>query len=589
MNNNFFNRYRIEKALIFILSVITSCYYPFVMFFTVTFFTCNLLLGAIRYYCTRERNINYKRNFYEKVSDCLITVCLLVLLFLDISSYGVATLLTIFMLICTLYCLVRDIIALLCIFNGYNPPKRIVFFRYAIPLFILYVIAGAVIPYLRQPDVSETFKEDFNVKDFYSDTISCDRAAIIEDNGEALTERLRMIENAKESIILSTFDFRSDTSGKQVISALMAASDRGVNIKVLMDGFNFWTHMEGNPYFYALMAKSNVEIRIYNTATPLLPWKGMSRMHDKYIIVDNEVYMLGGRNTFNYFLGAQKGHKNYDRDVLIYNTGDGSSSVYLLTEYFNTVWELDCCDIWSFGRIITDLPSVKNAAKELENIYKAMKNEHKEWFSAIDYTKMTVPTNNVSLLSNPVELYSKEPQVFWGLCQLMANAEEKVVIHTPYIIFNDMMYESFRKICDSGVDITLMTNSSTNNGNAFGAVDYILNKSKILNTGIKILEYTGGISYHGKSITIDDRLSIVGSFNMDMKSAYQDTELMLVIDSPELNEQLTGIFNEYHKDAAPALVYDGELDDLYASDSRLKKKLLFRFIHLFDPWLRFLL
>lgn len=538
MNNNFFDRYRIEKLLIFILSVITSCSYPFVMFFSVTFFTCHLLLGAIRYYCTKERNLDYTRNFYEKASDCLITVCLLVLLFLDISSYGIATLLTIFMIVCTLYCLVRDIIALVCIFNGYKPPKRIVFFRYAIPLFIIYVISGAIIPYINQPDVSESFKESFNVKDFYSDIVSC---------------------------------------------------DRGVHVKVLMDGFNFWTHMEGNPYFYALMTKPNVEIRIYNTATPLLPWKGMSRMHDKYIIADNEVYMLGGRNTFNYFLGSQKGHKNYDRDVLIYNTGGGSSSVYQLIKYFNTVWELDCCDIWSFSKIITGLPSVQNTAKELEGIYTTMKNEHKEWFSAIDYTKMTVPTNKVSLLSNPVELYSKEPQVFWSLCQLMENAEEKVVIHTPYIICNDMMYESFRKICDNGVNVTLMTNSSTNNGNAFGAVDYILNKSKILNTGIKILEYTGGISYHGKSITIDDRLSIVGSFNMDMKSTYQDTELMLVIDSPELNKQLTDIFTEYHNDASPAAVYDRELDDLYASDSRLKKKLLFHFIRLFDSWLRFLM
>ena len=51
--------------------------------------------------------------------------------------------------------------------------------------------------------------------------------------------------------------------------------------------------------------------------------------------------------------------------------------------------------------------------------------------------------------------------------------------------------------------------------------------------GINIWEYEGGYSYHGKSILIDDDLSVIGSFNMDMRSAYLDTELMLVIRSKD--------------------------------------------------------
>ena len=38
-----------------------------------------------------------------------------------------------------------------------------------------------------------------------------------------------------------------------------------------------------------------------------------------------------------------------------------------------------------------------------------------------------------------------------------------------------------------------------------------------------------------KAVLIDDRMSIVGSYNMDMRSTYQDTELMLAVDCPELN------------------------------------------------------
>ena len=45
----------------------------------------------------------------------------------------------------------------------------------------------------------------------------------------------------------------------------------------------------------------------------------------------------------------------------------------------------------------------------------------------------------------------------------------------------------------------------------------------------------GKYSCHTKAFLLDDRLSIVGSYNFDMRSTYQDTELMLVVDCPELN------------------------------------------------------
>ena len=63
-----------------------------------------------------------------------------------------------------------------------------------------------------------------------------------------------------------------------------------------------WIDMEGNPYFYGLSSHENVEIKLYNKANPLKPWKMMGRMHDKYLIADGKNYILGGRNTYNYFL-----------------------------------------------------------------------------------------------------------------------------------------------------------------------------------------------------------------------------------------------------------------------------------------------
>ncbi|MCD7766568.1 MAG: hypothetical protein LUH53_08680, partial [Lachnospiraceae bacterium] len=55
---------------------------------------------------------------------------------------------------------------------------------------------------------------------------------------------------------------------------------------------------------------------------------------------------------------------------------------------------------------------------------------------------------------------------------------------------------------------------------------------------------------------IDDRLSGIGSFNWDMRSAYVDTELMLVVDSEELNAQLRTKMQEYEEDALTVIDVD---------------------------------
>ena len=64
---------------------------------------------------------------------------------------------------------------------------------------------------------------------------SGERAKIIPENGEALEERIRMISQAKEEIILSTYDIKADISGKQVLAALLDAADRGVKVSIVTD------------------------------------------------------------------------------------------------------------------------------------------------------------------------------------------------------------------------------------------------------------------------------------------------------------------------------------------------------------------
>lgn len=461
---------------------------------------------------------------------------------------------------------------------------------------LLYILLGAMLPYTICPKVSEAYKKSFAGQTFTADSVCVDRAAVMEDNEVALAERIRAIAHAEQTIFLSTFDFQADTSGTQMLAALKAAADRGVEVRILVDGFDGWLHMESEPLFYALAACDNVQIKRYNPVNVLLPWKAFSRMHDKYLIVDKDIYILGGRNTFDYFLGGQEGYKNADRDIFVYNTGKlEQSSLLQIASYAEEIWEQDYCKNWHDEAWNRYLPCVPKAEKELADTYAKMQSTHPDWFAAIDYghpdpnTELAfADVNKISLISNPTGLYSKEPTAFYALTQLMARADKEVMIHTPYVIANDFMYRTFADICKDGTPVTLMTNSASNNGNPFGAVDYALHKNEILDTGLHVLEYDGGVSYHAKTILIDDEIAIVGSFNMDMKSVYQDTELMLVVDSKELAADLKEILNAYQKEASAAERESATETEFWQEEVPLPTFLLRCLLRVADPWVRYL-
>lgn len=483
---------------------------------------------------------------------------------------------------------------------------------------IVAVIVGcALITYHKQPVLTDEDKEELSVDNIWKTRTEPEMAKVIEDNGEALLERIKLISNAKEEIILSTFDFRADDSGKLILGALLDASERGVSVNVIVDGVSGFLRMNGNPYFEALAASKGTSIKIYNKVNPLAPWRSMGRLHDKYLIADRSSYIIGGRNTFSYFLGSSSPYKNYDRDALVYcENPDENSSVNDILSYFESVWNYKESKAFISGvNAITDtaayftisenneynnceestysdnntvdssrIEAKKNklaagkkvaaAREELHSLYAdycadyCADNAEDMIYKGIgksnyrDMFKDTYEVNNIALMSNPIEYSSKKPYVWYQLVELMKKADSRVKLHTPYIICNDYMYEGLKSVCDTVDDVSLMTNSVANNGNPFGSADYYVNKNSILDTGIDVWEYEGGYSYHGKSVLIDDNISVIGSFNIDMRSAYLDTELMLVIDSKDINRELNQSMEGYERVARKAC-RDGSYDNPY--------------------------
>lgn len=402
----------------------------------------------------------------------------------------------------------------------------------ALLLFLLYFVLGAVLPHQTHGEAAA----QFTLSSYLSEEPGDEAVLYVEDNVEALELRLGMIRSAESSIILSTFDFDTDQAGLELLSALYQAAKRGVRIQIVIDGISGFLDVRGNAFFAALCAEGDVSIKIYNPVNLLLPWKMMCRMHDKYLIVDDRMYLLGGRNSTDLFLGDYNdGGKNIDSDIFVTSVGaEPGASLVQLTEYFSTVWQAEDSEAWEFR------PSEADAGygEELDAIYAELGQTYPRAFEAGYLSGLPVlETNQITLLSNPVQAGKKEPQLWAELVSLMSGGQD-VLIDTPYVIASDSMRADLARICQHNRQTVMIVNDVANGANPWGCVDYLNQKEKLLSTGLTIAQYSGAYSLHTKNILVDDRICVIGSFNFDMRSAYLDTELMLVIDSGELNAQL---------------------------------------------------
>lgn len=406
-------------------------------------------------------------------------------------------------------------------------------------LFLLLILVNIVEPLLHK-NVSKEQEEKIQAMNYESSEMGTERIICVDDNEEALLWRLRMINAAEEKIILSTFDLRADESGTDILSALYMAANRGVKVQILVDGIYQILYLRDSELFQALCAHENVEARFYNVPDLKNVWRLNYRMHDKYILIDDKMYLLGGRNTNDIFLGDYQKGKNVDREILVYQQGATPGKSFCeLQEYFDTIWKEECVK-----KAKPD--SRKNWDKEYEMLaqrYESLNNSYE-----IDYhswEKETIPANQITLLHNGTAAGRKEPLILKCLEELMAKGED-VFIQTPYVICNGAMYDVLENVTESA-SVSILLNAVEKGSNPWGCTDYLNNKDRIRETGVTIDEVMNKQALHTKTVVVDDRISVVGSYNYDMRSTYLDTELMLVIDSEELNAHIRGMCASYEK------------------------------------------
>lgn len=416
--------------------------------------------------------------------------------------------------------------------------------RYSLGIFLIYFLFSVII-------VPIWYKDAGQEQTAYAKSTAQSAVLCIDDNEEALYWRLKVIGAAQEEIVMSTFDWREDNGGTDVMAALAQAAERGVKVRLVVDGINGFLQLRGSGLFQALTAYPNVEAKLYNPINLLLPYRINYRLHDKYLIADDTVYILGGRNTNDLFLGNYREQYNLDRDVLVYEGKDGAEgSLGLVKDYFEKVWEDPASKRYRHH---------KGKQKTLENQeilrqrYLSLTEKYPDLEDAVCWEEKTLPVESIALLTNPVEVKGKEPLVWNGIYQEIEGGRD-ILIQTPYIICDRLLYGDLQKAVEQGKKVEILTNAVESGANPWGCTDYLNQKQKVLGAGVSVYECLAGQSLHTKTVLVDDDISLIGSYNLDIRSTYLDTEMMLRIESRQLNAALrekTQFYQEQSKKCMP--------------------------------------
>jgi putative cardiolipin synthase len=175
-----------------------------------------------------------------------------------------------------------------------------------------------------------------------------------------------------------------------------------------------------------------------------------------------------------------------------------------------------------------------------------------------------------------------------SLIELLTRAEHQILIESPYLIMPEEGFAFFAELLAKGIQVHIVTNSLASTDNLQAYSGYHKQKQRLLNLGIKIYEFKPkpGIyrqlidrheqlgkevlifALHAKSMVIDNRITYIGTFNFDPRSANLNTEVGLVIDDTRIAQQVA---EAIQRDMAPENSWDANATDGEQSVGFIKK------------------
>lgn len=417
--------------------------------------------------------------------------------------------------------------------------------------YLLYVFITGIFIFSKPKNVSKSYQVNSSVDNFYSKEVGPDRTILLNNPLHSGLARIKIIESAKESLDISYFSIEEGETPDLFFGALLEAADRGVQINILLDGIFHGMKKNLRDVIHVFAYHPNVHLKFYEPLNVFKPWTLNNRLHDKYIIADGKILIIGGRNIGDKYFAPEWYHDKitHDRDIVIINTDDNNSNsvLYQISDYFNLIWN------HKYTKPTQKKPSIirsKKALKkgnDLKRKSKIAKKENLHLFEGdLDLMSISSPTNKITLIHNPIERFSKEPWLWYEISELIKSSKKSVFIQSPYIVPTKEIISSFvNKKQFSDVQISMLTNSLFSTPNPPAYSGYINHRKNLVDLGIDIYEIQSQDSIHAKSFVIDEDLLLIGSFNLDSRSSNLSTESMVVIHSSQAVEKFKDGIQEY--------------------------------------------
>ncbi len=308
------------------------------------------------------------------------------------------------------------------------------------------------------------------------------------DGRETYPAMVAAIHNAKESVFLTTYIFDREGMGGEIINALVAAVNRKVEVKVLIDGVgNFYSH----PSVYRILKKQHVPVRLY--LSPFQSLRGLfflnMRNHAKIMTVDGCIGFTGGMNI------RDEGEMH---DLHFKCEG---SIVGVLQDVF--------LNLWHFTKRELERPRVLLYDDALRG--------------------------NALVRGIDNGPYQDFPHIVLRLLDAIHNAKTHIRIMTPYFVVGNALVAALVSARLRGVDIEVILPENNNLSFVKGATEALL--PVFLKYGIKFY-YRQGAFAHSKIGIFDEAYVFLGSSNLDTRSFLLNFEFNLEVYDQALAAEL---------------------------------------------------
>ena len=396
---------------------------------------------------------------------------------------------------------------------------------------------------------------------------------LLPNGPEALAARLALAQRAQKSLDVQYYVVSADESGRQFLRELRDAAARGVRVRLLIDDLHAGAQDE---LLLGLAAHDNVQVRLFNP----LPVRGDAfetrlllslhqfarvnrRMHNKLFIADNSVAVTGGRNIADEYFMRSETANFIDMDLL-----SVGPVVRGLSDVFDRYWN-------------SELAFPVEALVPLRGSREQARARFHGWAgrgSALPKEGVAAELSSQTTLAlrfAPVSVFADEPSKASGKLPvpatamdsallMMRSAQSEVLIVSPYFVPGEGGLRLMRAAIDSGIHISVMTNSlaSTDEPLAYGG--YARYRTPMLKLGVALSELSPLPSrrfemigdtrsslgrLHAKVAVIDRRWLLVGSMNMDGRSSRTNTEASLVIDDVALASATLALMQQRWSDS----------------------------------------